>query len=63
MGDQHELANYEDMVCYPMRIAMYEGEDGPLETAPDPGRQTANAVDFIKAGRPGMVVGKVGKKE
>ena len=63
MGDQHELASYENMVCYPVRIAIYEGKDGPLETAPDPGRQTANAVDFIKAGRPGMVVGKVGKNE
>jgi hypothetical protein len=46
-----------------LRIAIYEGEDGLLETAPDPLRKTANAVDFVKAGLPGMVVGKVGKKE
>jgi hypothetical protein len=50
MGDQHNGSN-----C--------EGEDGPLETAPDPQRKSMNAVDFVKAGRPGMVVGKVGKKE
>jgi hypothetical protein len=50
----------ENCTCYPVRIAIYEGADGPLETAPDPERKTMNAVDFVKAGRPGMVVGKVG---
>ena len=54
---------FEGFTCYPVRIAIYEGEDGPLETAPDPERKTMNAVDFDKAGRPGMEVGKVGKKE
>jgi hypothetical protein len=52
----------ENCTCYPVRIAIYEGEDGPLETAPDPQRKTANAVDFNLAGRPNMVVGKVGNK-
>ena len=40
-----------------------EGEDGPLETAPDPELISMEAVDFVMAGRPGMVVGKVGTKE
>jgi len=63
MGDQCDLTGYENFTCYPVRVAIFEGEDGPLETAPDPERKTMNAVDFVKAGRPGMVTGKVGKKE
>ena len=63
MGDQCDLTGIEGFTCYPVRIAIYEGEEGPLETAPDPERKTMNAVDFVKAGRPGMVTGKVGKKE
>jgi uncharacterized protein YcgI (DUF1989 family) len=63
LGDQNDMTAIENCVCYPVRIAIYEGEDGPLETAPDPERKTMNAVDFVKAGRPGMVVGKIGKKD
>ena len=63
LGDQHDMSAIENCTCYPIRLAIYEGEDGPLETAPDPHRKSMNAVDFVKAGRPNMVVGKVGKKE
>ena len=61
MGDQTDLTSVEAYTSWPVRVAIYEGPDGPLETAPDPQRKTMNAVDFIKAGRPGMVVGKVGR--
>ena len=60
LGDQHDMTAVENCTCYPVKIAIFEGEDGPLETAPDPGHKSMNAVDFIKAGRPGMVQGKVG---
>ncbi len=63
LGDQHEMTNYEDFTCYPFRYAIYEGADGPLETAADPGLKSTEAVDYVMAGRPGMVTGKVGKKE
>jgi uncharacterized protein YcgI (DUF1989 family) len=63
LGDQTDMTAIENCTCWPVRIAIFEGEDGPLETAPDPQKKSANAVDFLKAGRPGMVVGKVGKKE
>lgn len=63
MAEQTDLTGIEGISCYRVRIAIYEGEDGPLETAPDPQRKTMNAVDFVKAGLPGMVTGKVGKKE
>ena len=63
VGDQEDMTAYENFTCYPMKVAIYEGADGPLETAPDPGLKSTEAVDYILAGRPGMVVGKVGKKE
>ena len=63
LGDQEDMSAIENCTCYPVRIAIFEGEDGPLETAPDPQRKSMNVVDFVKAGRPGMVTGKVGKKE
>ena len=63
LGDQHTTADLRECVSHPLRIAIYEGAEGPLETAPDPQRKTMNAVDFVKAGRPGMVHGKVGEKE
>lgn len=63
LGDQHDMTAVENCTCYPVRIAIFEGEDGQLETAPDPQRKSMNAVDFVKAGRPGMVHGKVGKKQ
>jgi uncharacterized protein YcgI (DUF1989 family) len=63
MGDQCDTSAYENFTCYPVRVAIYESEDGPFETAPDPQRKTKNAVDFNLAGRPGMVTAKVGKKD
>jgi len=63
MGDQTDLTSVEAWTSYPIKIAIYEGEDGPLETAPDPQRKSMNAVDFNLAGRPGLVTGKVGTKE
>ena len=63
LGDQHEMGSYEEFTCYPYKVAIYEGADGPLETAPDPELKSSEAVDYIMDGRPGMVIGKVGKKE
>ena len=62
-GDQAIPTGYYGFTCYPVRIAIFEGEDGPLETVPDPQRKTANAVDFNLASRPGMVMGKVDRKK
>ena len=62
LGDQNEQGDFTDFVNWPWRVAIYEGADGPLETAPDPQQKTMEPFEFIKAGRPGMVHGKVGKK-
>lgn len=62
-GDQHDMSSYENFTCYPYKVAIYEGADGPLDTVPDPEMKSMNAVDFVMAGRPGQVTGKVGKTE
>lgn len=63
LGDQNDTSDLEKCVNWPFRVAIYEGEDGPLETAPDPDHKTMDPFEFNKAGRPGMTVGKIGKKE
>ena len=63
LGDQHNMEKYEDFTCYPVKIQIYEGADGPLETAPDPDLKSMNAIDYILKGRPGMVTGKTRRTE
>ena len=63
LGDQNDTSSFEGCVNWPWRVAIYEGEDGPLETTPDPQQKTWDAIEFLKAGRPGMVTGKVGRKQ
>ncbi len=62
-GDQNSYADYRKQVNFPLRYAIYEGVDGPLETIPDPKRKSMDAIDFIKAGRPGLVTGVVGEEQ
>ena len=61
-GDQHwdEAETVKDISNYPLKYAIYEGADAPLETAPDPEQESEYALDYVLAGRPGMVVGKIG---
>jgi uncharacterized protein YcgI (DUF1989 family) len=63
VGDQENYHAYRDFTCWPIKYQILEGADGPLETAPDPELKSMEAVDFVMAGRPDMVVGKTGKKE
>ena len=62
-GDQNDYGDYKKHKCYPIRVAIYEGADGPLETAPDPQMKSLDAVDWVKAGRPGMVIGEIGEPQ
>ena len=63
LGDQNDTSSMEGCINWPWRVAIYEGADGPLETAPDPQHKTTEPIEFIKAGRPNMVTGKVGTRE
>ncbi len=51
-----------DWVSWPVKVQILEGKDGPLETIPEPERKSMRSIDFIKAGKPGMLKGKVGDK-
>ena len=62
LGDQNDTSSLENCVNWPFRVAIYEGADDPLETAPDPQHKTTDPYEFNKAGRPGMGIGKIGKK-
>ena len=62
LGDQNDTSSLENCVNWPFRVAIYEGEDGPLETAQDPHHETIDPFDFLVAGRPGMGTGKIGTK-
>ena len=61
LGDQNDTSDLEKCVNWPWRVAIYEGEDGPLETAPERQQETADPFEFVLAGRPGMTTGVVGK--
>jgi uncharacterized protein YcgI (DUF1989 family) len=63
LGDQNDTSDLEKCVNWPFKVEIYEGPDGPLETAPDPQFETMDPFEFNKLGRPGMTVGKVGKPE
>ncbi len=52
--------NPEDWVSWPLKVKILEGRDKPLFTIPEPERKSMRSIDFVKAGRPGMVKGKVG---
>ena len=60
-GDQHVTSHPDEFTSYPIKVQIYEGKDGPLETAPEPERKShKNVIDYIKEGRPGMHHGKIG---
>ena len=62
LGDQNDTSDLEKCVNWPFKVSIFEGEAVPLETAPDPKLKTMEPFEYVKAGRPGMVTGKVGKK-
>ena len=63
LGDQNDTSDLLKCVNWPFKVAIYEGADGPLETAPDPQLRTTEPFEYIKAGKPGETVGVVGKKK
>jgi uncharacterized protein YcgI (DUF1989 family) len=61
LGDQNDTSDLKKCVNWPFKVSIYEGPDGPLDTAPDPGHETKEPFGYIKAGRPGMTKGVIGK--
>jgi hypothetical protein len=42
LGDENETNDLSKCVNWPFRVGIYEGADGPLETAPDPQHNTTD---------------------
>jgi len=36
LGDQHDMSSRETLTTFPVKVKIFEGADGPLETAPAP---------------------------
>lgn len=60
LGDQNNTTSLEEFTCYPVKVQIIEGLDGPLETIETTPLKSINAVDWVMQGRPGMKHGKVG---
>ena len=60
VGDQNNMEKGpENWVNSPLRVAIYEGQDGTLEVAPGLNQKSLPAIDFLDQGRPNMVKGKL----
>lgn len=62
LGDQNDTSDLSKCVNWPFRVAIYEGADGPLETAPGSAPQNHRSFRFHQ-GRPARHGGRQGWQE
>lgn len=62
LGDQHDMSSKEMLTTFPVKVKIFEGANGPLETAPDPGFKSMTQEEFIKSGFKQTPSGRVGDK-
>jgi hypothetical protein len=62
LGDQDDLSGEDKLTTFPVKVKIFEGADGPLETAPDPGFKSMTADEFIDSGFKSTPSGRVGDK-
>lgn len=62
LGDQHDISSRDTLTVYPVLVKIFEGEEGPLETAPDPEFKSMTADEFIDSGFKSTPSGRVGDK-
>ena len=62
LGDQHDLTSKDTLTTYPVLVKIFEGEEGPLETAPNPEFKSMTADEFIDSGFKQTPTGRVGDK-
>ncbi|MCY9871154.1 DUF1989 domain-containing protein [Vibrio barjaei] len=62
LGDQNNFNDEgpEEWVCYPIKVSILEGADGPLETVEIRNSNAPSAIEWLREGRKGMKHGKVG---
>ena len=62
LGDQHSMSSKDTLTLYPVKVKIFEGADGPLETAPDPGFKSMTQEEFINSGCKSTPTGRLGDK-
>jgi uncharacterized protein YcgI (DUF1989 family) len=62
LGDQHDMSSKQKLTTFPVKVKIFEGADGPLETAPDPEFKSMTHEEFIKSGFKQTPTGRVGDK-
>ncbi len=62
LGDQHHMSSKDTLTLYPVKVKIFEGADGPLETAPDPGFKSMTQEEFIDSGFKLTPTGRLGDK-
>ena len=62
LGDQHDMSSKDTLTTFPLKVKIFEGANGPLETAPDPGFKSMTQEEFIKSGFKSTPSGRVGDK-
>ncbi len=62
LGDQHHMSSKDTLTLYPVKVKIFEGADGPLETAPDPGFKSMTQEEFIDSGFKSTPTGRLGDK-
>ena len=62
LGDQHNMSSKETLTTFPVKVKIFEGANGPLETAPDPKFNSMTQEEFIESGFKSTPSGHVGDK-
>ena len=62
LGDQHDMSSKENLTTFPVKVKIFEGAKGPLETAPDPKFRSMTQDEFVKSGYKQTPSGRVGDK-
>ena len=62
LGDQHDMSSMETLTTYPVKVKIFEGANGPLETAPAPKFKSMTQEEYINSGFKSTPNGRVGDK-
>jgi hypothetical protein len=62
LGDQEDMSAKENLTVYPVKCKIFEGADGPLETAPAPKWKSRGIDEYIDSGFKTDPQGVIGDK-
>lgn len=62
LGDQHNMPSTETLTTFPVKVKIFEGAEGSLETAPNPGFKSMTHAEFMSGDFKSTPTGRVGDK-